>query len=94
MSETLPNWNLKDFYLSIDDKQIEKDLELFKNFTLNFSNKYKDKLLSFALDFEIIIKEYEVGNELGDKLGNYALIYATNMNDQKLYNFTKVLMKN
>ena len=88
MSETLPNWNLKDFYLSIDDKQIEKDLELFKNFTLNFSNKYKDKLLSFALDFEKIIKEYEDGNELGDKLGNYAfLIYATNMNDQKTVQF-------
>ena len=88
MSETLPNWNLKDFYLSIDDKQIEKDLELFKNFTLNFSNKYKDKLLSFALDFEKIVKEYEDGNELGDKLGNYAfLIYATNMNDQKTVQF-------
>ncbi|RZO90262.1 MAG: M3 family oligoendopeptidase [alpha proteobacterium HIMB59] len=88
MSETLPNWNLKDFYLSIDDKQIEKDLELFKNFTLNFSNKYKDKLLSFALDFEEIVKEYEDGNELGDKLGNYAfLIYATNMNDQKTVQF-------
>ena len=88
MTETLPNWNLKDFYLSIDDKQIEKDLELFKNFTLNFSNKYKDKLLSFALDFEKIIKEYEDGNELGDKLGNYAfLIYATNMNDQKTVQF-------
>ena len=88
MSETLPNWNLKDFYLSIDDKQIEKDLELFKNFTLNFSNKYKDKLFSFALDFEKIIKEYEDGNELGDKLGNYAfLIYATNMNDQKTVQF-------
>ena len=28
MSETLPNWNLKDFYLSIDDKQIEKDLQI------------------------------------------------------------------
>ena len=88
MSKTLPNWNLKDFYLSIDDKQIENDLELFKNFTLNFSNKYKDKLLSFALDFEKIIKEYEDGNELGDKLGNYAfLIYATNMNDQKTVQF-------
>ena len=88
MSETLPNWNLKDFYLSIDDKQIEKDLELFKNFTLNFSNKYKDKLLSYAVDFEKIIKEYEDGNELGDKLGNYAfLIYATNMNDQKTVQF-------
>ena len=88
MSETLPNWNLKDFYLSIDDKQIEKDLELFKKFTLNFSNKYKDKLLSYSLDFEKIIQEYEDGNELGDKLGNYAfLIYATNMNEQKTVQF-------
>ena len=92
MSETLPNWNLKDFYLSIDDKQIEKDLELFKNFTLNFSNKYKDKLLSYAVDFEKIIKEYEDGNELGDKLGNYAfLIYATNMNDQKTVQFLSLI---
>jgi hypothetical protein len=30
MTEVLPNWNLKDFYLSIEDKQIDKDLELFK----------------------------------------------------------------
>jgi hypothetical protein len=30
MTEVLPNWNLKDFYLSIEDKQIDKDLELFQ----------------------------------------------------------------
>ena len=88
MTEVLPNWNLKDFYLSIDDKQIDKDLELFKQFTINFSKKYKDRLLSHASDFEKIIQVYEDGNELGDKLGNYAfLIYATNMNDQKTVQF-------
>ena len=88
MTEVLPNWNLKDFYLSIDDKQIDKDLELFKKFTINFSEKYKDRLLSHASDFEKIIQVYEDGNELGDKLGNYAfLIYATNMNDQKTVQF-------
>ena len=88
MTEVLPNWNLKDFYLSIDDKQIDKDLELFKQFTINFSEKYKDRLLSHASDFEKIIQMYEDGNELGDKLGNYAfLIYATNMNDQKTVQF-------
>ena len=88
MTEALPNWNLEDFYLSIDDKQIDKDLDLFKQFTINFSEKYKDKLLSHAADFEKIIQEYEDGNELGDKLGNYAfLIYATNMNDQKTVQF-------
>jgi oligoendopeptidase F len=88
MTEVLPNWNLKDFYLSIEDKQIDKDLELFKQFTINFSEKYKDRLLSHASDFEKIIQVYEDGNELGDKLGNYAfLIYATNMNDQKTVQF-------
>ena len=88
MTEVLPNWNLKDFYLSIEDKQINKDLELFKQFTINFSEKYKDRLLSHASDFEKIIQVYEDGNELGDKLGNYAfLIYATNMNDQKTVQF-------
>ena len=36
MTEVLPNWNLKDFYLSIEDKQIDKDLELFKQFYNKF----------------------------------------------------------
>ena len=88
MSEKLPNWNLNDFYSSIEDEQINYDLENFKNLTLNFHKKYKDKLLSQSQKFEKIIQEYEEVSEIGDKLGNYAfLIYSTNMNEQKIVQF-------
>ena len=88
MADKLPNWNLEDFYSSIKDEQIELDLEEFKKFSISFNDKYKGKLIAQSQKLETIIKEYEDGNELGDKLGNYAfLIYATNMNDQDTVQF-------
>ena len=88
MADKLPNWNLGDFYSSIKDEQIELDLEDFKKFSISFNDKYKGKLIAQSQKLETIIKEYEDGNELGDKLGNYAfLIYATNMNDQDTVQF-------
>ena len=68
--------------------KIELDLEKFKKFSSSFNDKYKGKLIIQSQKLESIIKEYEDGNELGDKLGNYAfLIYATNMNDQDTVQF-------
>ena len=32
MTEKLPNWNLNDFYTSIKDENIAKDIEKFKEF--------------------------------------------------------------
>ena len=59
-----------------------KNLKRFEN------KKYKGKLIAQSQKLEFIINEYEDGNELGDKLGNYAfLIYATNMNDQDTVQF-------
>ncbi len=78
MSENLPNWNLHDFYSSFRDEQISKDLSLFKKFTENFKKKYKDKLLSYSSTFESIIEEYENGNEIGDKLGNFCFFNLRN----------------
>ena len=40
MTEILPNWNLKDFYSYYEDPQIEKDINLFKQFVSSFSKKY------------------------------------------------------
>ena len=81
MTEKLPNWNLGDFYSSIKDEGIDLDLEKYGNFSKSFNKKYKGQLVNQAQKLESIIKEYEDGNELGDKLGNFAfLIYATNMN--------------
>ena len=88
MTEVLPNWNLKDFYESIDDERIQADLKQFEQFAKNFQLKYKNKLLEHSNLFEKVIQEYEEGSELGDKLGNYAfLIYATNMNETKIVQF-------
>jgi oligoendopeptidase F len=88
MSNNLPNWNLKDFYSSFKDEAISQDLDIFQKFTKTFKENYKDKLLSHSSKLENIIEEYENGNEIGDKLGNYAfLIYATNMNVPEIVQF-------
>ena len=88
MIEKLPNWNLGDFYSSINDEQIDLDIEKFRKFSKSFNQKYKGQLVSQTKKLEGIIKEYEDGNELGDKLGNFAfLIYATNMSDQETVQF-------
>ena len=88
MSDNLPNWNLKDFYSSFKDEAISKDLDIFQKFTKTFKENYKDKLLSHSSKLENIIEEYENGNEIGDKLGNYAfLIYATNMDVPEIVQF-------
>jgi len=88
MSDNLPNWNLKDFYSSFKDEAISKDLDNFKKYTKTFKESYKDKLLSHSSKLENIIEEYENGNEIGDKLGNYAfLIYATNMDVSEIVQF-------
>ena len=88
MSNNLPNWNLKDFYSSFKDEAISKDLDIFQKFAKTFKENYKDKLLSHSSKLENIIEEYENGNEIGDKLGNYAfLIYATNMDVPEIVQF-------
>ena len=74
MSNNLPNWNLKDFYSSFKDEAISQDLYIFQKFTKTFKENYKDKLLSHSSKLENIIEEYENGNEIGDKLGNYAFL--------------------
>ena len=72
MTEKLPNWNLGDFYSSIKDEGIDLDLEKYRNFYKSFNKKYKGQLVNQAQNRESIIKEYEDGNELGDKIGNFA----------------------
>ena len=88
MSENLPNWNLKDFYTDIKDDQINIDLDAFREFSESFNKKYKENIEKNSDNFESVIEEYENGNEIGDKLGNYAfLIYATNMNNEEIVQF-------
>ena len=88
MSENLPNWNLKDFYTDTKDDQINIDLDAFREFSESFNKKYKENIEKNSDNFESVIEEYENGNEIGDKLGNYAfLMYATNMNNEEIVQF-------
>ena len=88
MTEKLPNWNLKDFYNSYEDLQIQKDINIFKNFVASFSKKYSGNILNFSESFDDVISEFEDGCEISAKLECYAfLIYATNMNDTKIVQF-------
>ena len=88
MTEKLPNWNLKDFYNSYEDPQIQKDINTFKDFVSSFSKKYSGKILNFSEIFDAVISEFEDGCEISAKLECYAfLIYATNMNDSKIVQF-------
>ncbi|MDC0861230.1 M3 family oligoendopeptidase [Alphaproteobacteria bacterium] len=88
MTEKLPNWNLKDFYSSYEDPQIQKDTNTFKEFVSSFSKKYSGKILNFSDGFDAVISEFEDGCEISAKLECYAfLIYATNMNDSKIVQF-------
>ena len=43
MTEILPNWNLKDFYSSYEDLQIEKDINLFKKIVNSFIKNIMEK---------------------------------------------------
>ena len=88
MSNNLPNWNLNDFYSSINDELISKDIESFQKFAHSFKQKYKNKLVSLSTEFENIIEKFEIGNEIGDKIGNYAfLVYSTNMDTPDIVKF-------
>lgn len=88
MIKKLPNWNLKDFYSSYEDPQIQKDIHLFKDFVSSFRKKYSEKIHNFSESFDLVISEFEDGCETSAKLECYAfLIYATNMNDTKIVQF-------
>lgn len=80
-SSTLPEWNLGDFYSSIDDKKIAADFKQAEKLCASFKKNYAGKVAKLpgaALAKAIV--EYEAIQELLGKLGSYAgLIFAKNM---------------
>ena len=49
------SWNLKLFYKSIKDPQIEKDIIYFEKICQEFSDKYSKKDKSFTEDNNILL---------------------------------------
>jgi oligoendopeptidase F len=79
----LPEWDLTDFYPSMNSPAVEKDFGKLKQLCEGFKKKYHGKVAS--LDGAALAKaiaEYEVIQELAGKIGSYAqLIFAKNMSD-------------
>lgn len=80
--EKLPEWDLSDLYLSIDDPKIEDDLQKLTDLSKKFSDKYKGKI-SELKSSELLgaVKEYDDIHSIESKLGIYAhLMFAKNQN--------------
>lgn len=77
----LPEWNLKDFYTSINDVAIKNDLQTASERAKAFAGHYEAKVeLLSSEELVAAIREYEALAELLGKIGSYAqLVYAQNM---------------
>lgn len=77
----LPEWNLNDFYTSISDPDIEKDIKKADTLSKEFAKRYEGQLdLISADELAIAIRAYETITDLLGKIGSYAqLVYAQNM---------------
>ena len=82
--ETLPAWNLKDFYASPQDPKIQEDLDAAATCAREFSKALEGHIATLsAKDLAEVIEDYEKIDELLARLMSYAyLLYAENMGIQ------------
>ena len=82
-------WDLSDLYNGIDDKQIEIDLDVYKNTAISFAKKYKGKLEKLtAKQFFEMAKLCEERSVLGNKIGVFAYLnMVTQMKNAKAMGF-------
>jgi oligoendopeptidase F len=85
---TLPEWDLRDLYPSIDAPQVKRDLERADAECLAFEESYRGKLEALAASVEAgsalaaAVERYERIDELLGRLDAYAgLLYAGNTTD-------------
>lgn len=78
---SLPEWNLNDFYSSIDDPAIKADIARAETLSKQFATQYETLVAQLSADsLAKAIKEYENLTEILGKIGSYAqLLYAQNM---------------
>jgi oligoendopeptidase F len=85
---SLPEWDLRDLYPSIDAPQVKRDLERADAECLAFEESYRGKLAALAASVEAgralaeAVERYERIDELLGRLDSYAgLLYAGNTAD-------------
>ena len=81
----LPTWDLKDLYLSQNDKSLNRDLNNIRDDTLKFEKKYFKKVKTLSADnLYKAINQLEQIDVLMDKVLSYAhLLVAEDGNNEK-----------
>lgn len=89
MDDKMPAWDLSDFYSSITDPQIEKDLEEYRVLTRDFADKYKGNLSNLsAEEFLLVLQDIENRRILSSKLGGFAYLnMVTQMKNAEAVSF-------
>lgn len=84
-TDSIPNWDLSDFYSSISDKKISADLKKIEKTSKDFDKDFRGKIAKLkAPQLLAAIKKYENIAENIGKLSSYSyLIYASDLSNQK-----------
>ena len=82
--QTLPKWDLSDFYSTTKDKKITADIKKIEIETKEFVKNYSGKIAKLnASDLYIAIKKYEEISEIIGKVASFAqLLYASDLSNQ------------
>ena len=89
----MPTWDLSDLYSSLNDKNIEKDINLLKKSISEFVKTYQFNVETLSGDeLYLAIKEYEDINELMGKLGAFSYLkYTENLSiDENVKFYQKI----
>ena len=89
----MPTWDLSDLYSSLNDKNIEKDINLLKKSISEFVKKYQFNVETLSGDeLYLAIKEYENISELMGKLGAFSYLkYTENLSiDENVKFYQKI----
>jgi oligoendopeptidase F len=93
----LPRWDLKDFYSSQEDPQIQKDLTQARKMADTFATTYASKFTNTKCSGKELlqaIQEYEKIEELLGKLLSYGyLLFATNVNNPLVLQFFQMIQE-
>lgn len=77
-NSNLPVWDLSEYYANEDDKQIERDLELYAKLAEDFAETYRGKVNKLSADeFVKALKSLEKIGNLGAKLSGFAYLNQT-----------------
>lgn len=97
-TETLPRWDLTDFYGSLKDPQIQADLDQADSMAKSFASTYGGKFCASGpwtgKELHQAIQEYEKIDELLGKLVSYGyLLFSTNVNNPPVLQFFQMIQE-